>query len=143
VEGTGKEAHAVSKHDDSTARQVLRSMRRRSSSVDDPVVEEGELEGVLIEGVDVGGVGVGAFELGKKGEGLLDLQRYNKITKSGMMSRCSSKEGKFRAVKSLLTSRTRACCSGRRVCDAFSEKLLLIISSTRRASTRNKLRIML
>jgi hypothetical protein len=40
------------------------------------------------------------------------------------------------------TSSTRSCCSGKRVCDAFSENDRLIISSTRSASTRRRLRIM-
>jgi hypothetical protein len=39
------------------------------------------------------------------------------------------------------TSSTRSCCSGKRVCDAFSENDRLIISSTRSASTRRRLSI--
>ena len=42
-----------------------------------------------------------------------------------------------------LTSTTFFCWSGNSRCDAFSEKLRLIISSTRKASTRSKFKIML
>lgn len=42
-----------------------------------------------------------------------------------------------------VTSMTFFCCSGSNRWEAFSEKLLLIISSTLSASTRSKLRIML
>src|SRR5260221_13873515 len=41
------------------------------------------------------------------------------------------------------TLSTSFCCSGRRRWEAFSEKLRLIISSTLRASTRSKFKIML
>jgi hypothetical protein len=52
-------------------------------------------------------------------------------------------ESRFLRAKRQLTRATCRCCSGANFCAAFSEKLLLIISSTLNASTRSKLRIML